>query len=203
MAARPKPSLVDGKAKHVGLGHQGRQRVVVDRTEHERFDAARRAGRVERGPVVAVVEQRLAAGDHEADPAAPVAPTQAHGLDQVEGALAGLDAADGEHDRVRADAPPATAARAATASPAADAARSNRSASTPFGITVAAMPHPGPQLGRPPPRDTHTWATGVTMARSWQRASSGVVKWSRWWTVRHAAPGTALAEMQSWAWTTS
>ena len=40
------------------------------------------------------------------------------------------------------------------------------------------------------------------MARSWQATSCGVVNWSMWWTVRRHR-GTALAEMQSWAWTTS
>ena len=47
--------------------------------------------------------------------------------------------------------------------------------------------------------ETQIWAYGSTIARSWQAASSGVVKWSMWWTVRMQRP-TALALMQSWAW---
>jgi hypothetical protein len=70
-----------------------------------------------------------------------------------------------------------------------------------LGITVASMPQPA-RSSSATAFDTHTWADGVTMAWSWHLASSGVVNRSMWWTVR-IAPRTALAEMQSWAWTTS
>jgi hypothetical protein len=44
--------------------------------------------------------------------------------------------------------------------------------------------------------ETHMWAYGSVMAFSWQAASSGVLKWSMWCTVRTQRP-TALALMQS------
>ena len=180
------------EGEDVGLGHQGRQPLVVDRTEHERLDAPRRAGRVERGPVVAVVEQGLAARDHQADRSAP-GREQAHRLDQVEGALAGLDAPDGEHHRARAERrPPARPGPPPRHRPPTRPARSARPRPR-SGSRWRRGPTPRPAR-RPRPGDTHTWATGVTIARSWQRASSGVVKWSRWWTVRitPAGPGDGV-----------
>ena len=45
-------------------------------------------------------------------------------------------------------------------------------------------------------------SAGSTTARSWQAASSGVVKWSRWWMVRTQGIA-AFALMQSCACTMS
>ena len=59
--------------------------------------------------------------------------------------------------------------------------------------------------------ETTRTRSGATIERSWQAISEGERKSSTWWTVRTTASMTpssrsvsaALAEMQSWAWTTS
>ena len=82
------------------------------------------------------------------------------------------------------------------------AASANRRASTPFGMTVAVMPQPS-RSSPATAADTQTWRDAAsTMARSWQAASSGVVKWSMWCTVR-TQRSAALALMQSCACTMS
>jgi hypothetical protein len=68
-------------------------------------------------------------------------------------------------------------------------------------MTVATRPQPV-ATSAATAAETQTSACGVTIARSWQAASSGVLKVSRWCTVRTQS-GTALALMQSWACTTS
>jgi hypothetical protein len=82
-------------------------------------------------------------------------------------------------------APEPTAPGPAALGPAASepAAAANRAASTPLGMTVAVMPQPSASSAATA-AETQTCAVGVVIARSWQAASSGVVKWSMWCTVR-------------------
>jgi hypothetical protein len=68
-------------------------------------------------------------------------------------------------------------------------------------MTAARIPQPA-ATSSATARDTQTIPNGCVMARSWQAASSGVVKWSMWCTVRRQR-GTAFALMQSCACTMS
>lgn len=87
----PEPLLRRGEAEHLCAGDECWQLVVVDRPQHERADAELAGAGVTSGAVVAVVEERLPTTDDELQIAA-VEPGE--GLEQVDRALARLDATE-------------------------------------------------------------------------------------------------------------
>ena len=137
IAARPKPSLTEGKAKTSAAATSDGQVVVGDRAEHDRLDAELGGARFPRGAVVAVVEERLAAGDHQAHVRDRCARSSAYASQQVERALARLDAADGEDVAAEAGPPPRRgppmAGRRPRRSACVDAVRDDRGLDAPAG----------------------------------------------------------------------
>ena len=162
--------------RQLGVGHRRR----APPASHAQFGGAR----VPPGAVVAVVEQGLPAGDDEPHSGA-VRRSRAK-------------ASSRSREPLRGSMPPTVStyrpnrARQRRARPG-RWRRTARSA-TPLGMTSA---RDAPAGRRPPSAtaaETQTWAYGVTIARSWQAASSGVVNWSRWWTVRTQAAGGVGAD---------
>ena len=141
------------------------------RTHRRRRRARSRAG-VELGAVVAVVEQRLAAGDR------PAARRRRVGA-------AGAWPRAGRAVPLRGSMPPTAsttgpgpsrarhAARARPGPAAGPAARREAGGVDAVGDDRRPRCPSPPAARRPRPRDTQTWATGLTMARSWHAGQLG------------------------------
>ena len=88
--------LDGGECEGVGRRDQGREFVLWHGAEDDRFDAEFGGALLPAGSVVAVVEQGLAAGDDE-PMVRVVGVEQGVCVEEVDRALPGFDAADGQH----------------------------------------------------------------------------------------------------------
>ena len=108
------PPWSDGKANARAAATSAGRSSCATGAEDHRLDAEFGGAGLPRGAVVAVVEERLAAGDDQPH-VGTVRAQQRVRLEQVQRALAGLDAADGQHVAAEPGLPPSPAATSVAA----------------------------------------------------------------------------------------